>query len=271
MEIDTLLILGAIFILLIFSGIFSGSETALTAASQPRMHLLEQQGDRRALIVTKLYAQREKMIGAILLLIALAAEPIARFLQAPAMAESIIHVILWIALLAVGSLITLTVLEEKSGRPQSAEKTAAEVSVEAEDMRVVAKSRDFTFWLQPTTDFPAGRWSKDGQMFAHGARKGDWIELELPEREPGSYRLELILTRSMDYGIVAVSFNGIRVGEEIDLLSRRGVVPTDPLDLGPVELRGSGDVLRLEVTGANPASRAPFFQFGIDGVRLTRN
>ena len=177
---------------------------------------------------------------------------------------------LWIALLAVGSLIALTVLKEDSGRPQRTATPAAEVSVEAEDMRVVARSRDFTFWLQPTTDFAGGRWSKDGQMFAHGAQKGDWIELELPEREPGSYRLELILTRSADYGIVSVSLNGVPIGEEIDLWSNRGVVPTDPLDFGSVELRGSGDVMRLEVTGANPASRAPHFQFGIDGVRLTR-
>lgn len=67
MEIDAILTLGGIFILLIFSGVFSGSETALTAASQPRMHLLEKQGDPRARIVTGLFARREKMIGAILL------------------------------------------------------------------------------------------------------------------------------------------------------------------------------------------------------------
>lgn len=67
MEIDAFLTLGGIFILLILSGVFSGSETALTAASQPRMHLLEKQGDQRAGIVTALFARREKMIGAILL------------------------------------------------------------------------------------------------------------------------------------------------------------------------------------------------------------
>jgi len=67
MDIDTLVTLGGIFFLLVLSGIFSGSETALTAASQPRMHLLQQQGDRRAGIVTRLFLQREKMIGAILL------------------------------------------------------------------------------------------------------------------------------------------------------------------------------------------------------------
>lgn len=67
MDIDTFVTIGGIFLLLILSGIFSGSETALTAASQPRMHLLQQQGDRRAGIVTRLFLQREKLIGAILL------------------------------------------------------------------------------------------------------------------------------------------------------------------------------------------------------------
>ena len=177
---------------------------------------------------------------------------------------------LWIALLAVGTLIALTVFEEDSSRPRRTAQRAAKVSVEAEDLRVVARSGAFNFWLQSTTDFLSGRWSKDGQMFALGAQKGDWIELELPEREPGPYRLELLLTRAADYGIVSVSFNGAPIGEEIDLWSGQGVVPTGPLDLGRVELRGSGDVLRLEATGKNPGARAPYFQFGIDGVRLTK-
>ena len=67
MDFDTLVTIGGIFLLLVLSGFFSGSETALTAASQPRMHLLQQQGDRRAGIVAGLFSQREKMIGAILL------------------------------------------------------------------------------------------------------------------------------------------------------------------------------------------------------------
>jgi len=67
MDSDTLVAVGSIFLLLIMSGLFSGSETALTAASQPRMHLLRQQGDQRAGMVTQLFAEKERMIGAILL------------------------------------------------------------------------------------------------------------------------------------------------------------------------------------------------------------
>ncbi len=53
--------------LLFLSGFFSGSETALTAASRARMHQLEQEGDKRAVIVNKLRENKENLIGAILL------------------------------------------------------------------------------------------------------------------------------------------------------------------------------------------------------------
>ncbi|KCZ54153.1 membrane protein [Hyphomonas beringensis] len=57
----------AIFVLLGMSAFFSGSETALTAASRARMHQLEKEGDKRAEAVNKLIAKRENLIGAILL------------------------------------------------------------------------------------------------------------------------------------------------------------------------------------------------------------
>ena len=57
----------AIFILLLLSAFFSGSETALTAASRARMHQLETEGDRRAVIVNRLRDNKERLIGAILL------------------------------------------------------------------------------------------------------------------------------------------------------------------------------------------------------------
>lgn len=58
---------GAIALLLVVSAFFSGSETALTAVSRGRMHQLEKDGSRAARNVNQLVADREKMIGAILL------------------------------------------------------------------------------------------------------------------------------------------------------------------------------------------------------------
>ena len=59
--------LGAIALLLAVSAFFSGSETALTAVSRGRMHQLEKDGSRAARYVNRLVANRERMIGALLL------------------------------------------------------------------------------------------------------------------------------------------------------------------------------------------------------------
>lgn len=58
--------------LLLLSAFFSGSETALTAASRARMHRLEKEGDdrqsrRRAAIINRLSQNMERLIGGILL------------------------------------------------------------------------------------------------------------------------------------------------------------------------------------------------------------
>ncbi|WP_428698852.1 HlyC/CorC family transporter [Stappia sp.] len=57
----------AILVLLAMSGFFSGSETALTAASRARMLQLEKGGERRAGVVGRLISAKERLIGALLL------------------------------------------------------------------------------------------------------------------------------------------------------------------------------------------------------------
>ena len=67
MDIDIVITLGAIMALLVVSAFFSGSETALTAASRPRLHTLAQSGNRRANMVNDLWHEKEHLIGSILL------------------------------------------------------------------------------------------------------------------------------------------------------------------------------------------------------------
>lgn len=66
-DLNLVLTLLAIFLLLLLSGFFSGSETALTGASRARIHRLSKTGDRRARRVEKLIEDRESLIGGILL------------------------------------------------------------------------------------------------------------------------------------------------------------------------------------------------------------
>ncbi len=67
MDMDVLIVGLGVFILIILSAFFSGSETALTATSRARMHQLEKDGVRGARRVNQLIADRESLIGSILL------------------------------------------------------------------------------------------------------------------------------------------------------------------------------------------------------------
>src|SRR6202162_1524752 len=55
-----------VFVLLLLSAFFAGSETALTASSRASMTRLEKHGNRRAAIVNRLLEQRERLLGALL-------------------------------------------------------------------------------------------------------------------------------------------------------------------------------------------------------------
>ncbi|MAZ76469.1 MAG: hypothetical protein CMH31_04115 [Micavibrio sp.] len=56
-----------VLILLLLSGFFSGSETAMTAASRARLHGWEKEGNKRAKLVNRIRAKKERLIGALLL------------------------------------------------------------------------------------------------------------------------------------------------------------------------------------------------------------
>ena len=60
MTFETALTVVAIVVLLLLSGFFNLSETALTAASRARMHALEQEGNRQAALVNRLLRAPEK-------------------------------------------------------------------------------------------------------------------------------------------------------------------------------------------------------------------
>jgi len=67
MALGFLLSIVAIIVLLLLSAFFSGSETALTAASRVRMHSHEKEGNERARLVNRIRDKKDRMIGALLL------------------------------------------------------------------------------------------------------------------------------------------------------------------------------------------------------------
>jgi len=67
MDFYTITLILVIIFLLIISAFFSGSETALTAASKAKMHQLEKENNLRAKIVNFLKNKKERLIGTLLL------------------------------------------------------------------------------------------------------------------------------------------------------------------------------------------------------------
>ena len=65
--VDLWVAIGIVAVCIVLSAFFSGSETALTAASRARMHGLEKNGDPGARAVNRLLGDRERFIGAVLL------------------------------------------------------------------------------------------------------------------------------------------------------------------------------------------------------------
>lgn len=57
----------AIVILLLFSAFFSSSETALMSVSRPKLHIMEEEGDKYAMRVNKIIAKPEELLSTILL------------------------------------------------------------------------------------------------------------------------------------------------------------------------------------------------------------
>jgi Mg2+/Co2+ transporter CorB len=67
MDLGIWITVGIIVVLLLCSAFFSMCETAVTAASRPRLHRLSHQGNRRAQTINRLREHQDRLIGAILL------------------------------------------------------------------------------------------------------------------------------------------------------------------------------------------------------------
>lgn len=67
MSLEVILLLIAVVVLVGLSAFFNMSETALTAASRPRMHSMAQEGNKNARLVNRLMQSPERVIGAVLL------------------------------------------------------------------------------------------------------------------------------------------------------------------------------------------------------------
>jgi D-arabinan exo alpha-(1,3)/(1,5)-arabinofuranosidase (non-reducing end) len=154
---------------------------------------------------------------------------------------------------------------ERSARRVNSPSPHVEGALEGEDLRVIGRSGGKTE-RQDLASYGHDVWNGDAHLWWTGAKPGDTLDLAVPVKEAGSYRLTAQLTRAVDYGIVQLSLDGKALGGPIDLY-RKEPGPSGPLDLGVHQLGAGDHTLRVTITGAGERAKKAYM-FGLDYLLL---
>jgi hypothetical protein len=155
-------------------------------------------------------------------------------------------------------------LSERVGYWTPVETFKIKGALEGEKLRILSRTGGTT----QQQDMPGltGRWSNDAHLWWIEAKPGDKLELALPVKKAGKYRLGMQLTKAPDYGIVQLYLDGQKLGEPIDLY-HKSVIPTGLLAMGEHDLAAGEHKLTVEIVGANEQA-IKSYMFGLDYVKL---
>ncbi len=112
-----------------------------------------------------------------------------------------------------------------------------------------------------------------GQLFWLPNEEGHRLEIPVEVPETGTLELLLTLTKSWDYGIYQVLFDGTPLGNPVDLFNKDAVTREDfTFDAG--EVKAGTHTLAFLNKGRNPSSQGidganPGYYFGFDAYLLT--
>jgi len=137
-------------------------------------------------------------------------------------------------------------------------------AIEGESLEIIAKTGGLTQTQQ--MDQYNGDWSGQEHLWWTRAKPGDKLDLAVPVKDPGKYKVALQLTKARDYGIVQLYLDDKKCGAPVDLYNPN-VIPSGVLDLGVHDLASGKHKLTLEITGANEKA-VKSYMAGVDYVRL---
>jgi len=155
-------------------------------------------------------------------------------------------------------------LSERIGYWTPVETFKVKGAIEGEKLKILGKTGGNP-QEQDMTGF-AGQWSNDAHLWWIEAKPGDKLELALPVKQAGKYKLSAQLTKAPDYAIVQLYLDGQKLGDAVDLY-HESVVPTGPLALGTLDLAAGDHKLAVEIIGANEKA-IKAYMFGLDYVKL---
>jgi hypothetical protein len=157
-------------------------------------------------------------------------------------------------------------LSERVGYWTAPAPSGVKGGLEGEAMEILAKTGGEAA-PQDLTGFGSG-WSNDSHLWWTRAKPGDKLDLALPVKDAGKYKLTARMTKARDYGIVQIYLDGQKLGDPIDLYNP-DVVPTAVLNWGTHELTAGRHKLSLEITGANEKADKAYMA-GLDYVKLDK-
>ncbi len=136
-------------------------------------------------------------------------------------------------------------------------------ALEGESLNIVSKTGTGIASPQAMAHFKDGAFSGDSQLFWRGAKPGDVLELAVPIKTTGRYKLKAVFCRAPDYAVVRLQLDkkGIQNGQ-FDLFGSK-VSNTPVLELCELDLSEGEHLLGIEITGANPAAK-PSYMVGLD-------
>ena len=149
--------------------------------------------------------------------------------------------------------------------PIDAETGRVPNAIEGESMRIVKVTRGRATG-QPMGGFKADRWSNNDHMWWTEGKPGDTLTLELPVKETGTYDMEIVLTRAVDYGMFQLMLDGKEIGSPIDLYNKQ-VITTGVLTIPIGTIKTGKHELTAKIIGANPKA-IKRYMFGLDYIRL---
>jgi hypothetical protein len=121
---------------------------------------------------------------------------------------------------------------------------------------------------QPMKHFGEGKWDKNDQLWWTQTKPGDKLEIALPIKDDGKYRIDAVFTKADDYAIVQLYVDDQKAGDPIDLYNPT-VIATDPLPLGEFQLSEGDHRLTVEIVGANDQAKKSYM-FGLDRLMIQR-
>jgi hypothetical protein len=106
-------------------------------------------------------------------------------------------------------------------------------------------------------------WSGGSQLWWRAQRAGAHSENEFPAPKAGKFKLIVRFTQAPDYGVVQIGINGTKVGAPINLYGEK-VAPTQPVELGTVDLKDGPNTLDLDIVGTKKGG----YLVGVDYIKL---